>query len=92
MEREIALSDRMRLVIERLEIRPIDPSHAISMQSRLVHDLGICGDDWGEFYSFLSHVYKSTNPFDAHYIPPEFSHDTRIVLSCRMWPVYRISW
>ena len=42
-------------------------------ESLLVHDLGIWGDDFDEFYPILTQVYGTDPKIDARFCPPEVS-------------------
>lgn len=72
-------------VLERLNWPPISPTHSINANSRIVHDLGIIGDDWDSFYEVLRNVYGKDFVVPAPNMPGEISHDSAMVASAGGW-------
>ena len=64
----------------------VDPGHVISMKSRLVHDLGITGDDFDEFVPVLEAAYGTRlSSFPEGVIPGEPSFDAFRLERARGW-------
>lgn len=88
----ICLSQEMRDVALLCVIRPIDPSHTVSMESRIVHDLGIFGEEWIDFANRLKQVYKRNTFAVDPYIPRVLSTDVLILSLARTWPARQVGW
>lgn len=81
------LSPKMIRVCNSFVFGLIDPKHLIAMESRLVHDLGVVGDDWDEFYPILKEAFQSSNLIPERFMPSEVSHDAAMVSWSRTWPI-----
>jgi len=64
-----------------------DPLHKVSLDSRLVHDLCISGDDFDDLYPFLTETYSTKHLIPVRFIPPEISHDSycAAMASSQIW-------
>ena len=71
-------------VMADLGLEPLEPSHEMSPASRVVHDLGLAGDDFEAFWRELSERIP-VQPLDGRCVPLEFSHDAYRVSMARSW-------
>ena len=92
MKTDLTYSDFLN-AFGRLGLRPIDDSHEMGASSRIVHDLGIAGDDFDEIIEYLFSIcgrFKIDQKIDK-FIPHETSKDayylsmarSRIASKCR---------
>ncbi len=79
------LSPRMAEAVSWYIFAPIEPAHVITMGSRLVHDLGVAGDDWDEFEAVLDEAYGTRFVVPRGFIPPEISNDSYRVAAAHGW-------
>ena len=72
---------------EALRLKPLDPSHIMSINSRLVHDLGIAGDDFDEFIKIFGTEKLDDDQISELqiFIPSETSHDSYLLAMARSW-------
>jgi hypothetical protein len=69
-------------VLAQMGLEPLEPGHEVSLASRLVHDLGLAGDDFGEFWEEVSKRVP-VRELDAGCILSELSRDTYRVTMAR---------
>ncbi len=69
-------------VLAEMGLEPLEPGHEVSLTSRLVHDLGLAGDDFGEFWAELS-KRMPVRALDAGHMPSELSRDAYRVTMAR---------
>ena len=80
-----AVEDFYQEVLNQLEVDPITSDQIHLLDSRIVHDLGISGDDFVEFIEVIKSKRKTTGDVPAKFIPTELSMDSYLVAMCRSW-------
>lgn len=80
----------MVTVVQKLNWPTISSKHVIGAHTRIVHDLGILGDDWDDFYSALKEEYGKDFTISAKFMPGEVSHDAAMVASAQGFMARRI--
>lgn len=78
-------SQRIVAVIRRLNWPAISRGHKMTGNTRIVHDLGIIGDDWDSLYEALRREYGKDFLVPACFMPGEVSHDSAMVASAEGW-------
>ncbi|WP_322892210.1 MULTISPECIES: hypothetical protein [unclassified Yoonia] len=75
----------IKAVMDRWELKPLRPSHQISLDSRLVHDLGISGDDFDELLRCLGIDDLENDRWSPikRYIPTELSFESFFIAMAR---------
>jgi hypothetical protein len=73
-----------REVMTEMGLEPLEPTHEVSPGSRVVHDLGLAGDDFGAFWLALSDRVP-VQVLDGRCVPLELSHDAYRVSMARSW-------
>ena len=87
-----ALPERMDTTVKEYGCVPFDTKSSIGMHSKIVHDLGVVGDDFTDFYEILSKIYCSKNLVPEHYIPSELSADAYYIAMARSFPIRNIEY
>ncbi|MEQ6204721.1 hypothetical protein ABMC88_16890 [Sulfitobacter sp. HNIBRBA2951] len=77
-------SDFYQAALKKLAIDPINKREDI-LSSRLVHDLGIAGDDFQDFFEILDAMRPVSGKIPAKYIPSELSKDAFLVARAHSW-------
>ena len=57
------------------------------LELRLVHDMGITGDDFADFYTAIVAKRPTTELVPKIFVPPELSKDSYLVAMSRSWKV-----
>lgn len=71
-------------VMADLGLDSLEPNHEISPASRVVHDLGLAGDEAEAFWQALPEPVP-VRPLDGRCVPLECSHDADRILMVRFW-------
>ncbi len=73
-----------QIAVDRLGICPIQLQDDF-MCMRVVHDLGIAGDDFQDFFEILSNLKPTSGKVPREFIPGELSRDAYLVACARGW-------
>lgn len=73
-------------ILRDLDIAPISQSYRSLLDARIVHDLGISGDDFSDFYEEIQARRYTNILIPKKFIPAELSKESHAVAILKSWP------